>query len=282
MFDLQGHRGARGLKPENTLPSFEAAIEAGVSSIETDLHLTRDDEVVLIHDPIIDGRLIRSLTLAELRRYRVDGNPDPRRFPEQEASVTPRAADFAARLGIDPYTPPTLQELFAFAALFPRAIGFDLELKRVPGRPQAIGDGFDGTAPGLLERRVVDFVQQAGVGDRTTVRSFDHRAVRFIRDLQPDLTTAVLIAGTAPVDPGRLARDAGAAIYCPQVGFLDEAQVKQCHAAGVRVLPWTVNDPEDWRQLLAWGVDGITTDFPHRLAAFCLRFASAERGGRET
>src|SRR5205085_12358438 len=100
-FDLQGHRGARGLKPENTLPSFEAALDSGVTSLETDLHLTRDSMVILCHDPIVPGRLCRapagdaplrgepllisSLTLGQLRGLRADRNPDPERFPEQDS-----------------------------------------------------------------------------------------------------------------------------------------------------------------------------------------------------
>src|SRR3954462_4716808 len=92
-FNFQGHRGARGLRPENTLPSFEAALDAGVTSIETDLHLTRDGALVLCHDPLLPApaftptppanTAVRSLTLAELRQYRAAGNPAPARFPDQ-------------------------------------------------------------------------------------------------------------------------------------------------------------------------------------------------------
>lgn len=275
-FDLQGHRGARGLKPENTLPSFEVALDLGVTSIETDLHLTRDGHVLVIHDPEISARLctprppmpllVSDLTLGQLRDFRADRNPDPVRFPTQDASVTPRAARFARRHGIDPYTPPTLAELFAFAAEFSHPVRFDLELKRVPGRPRLMGDGFDGTRPGLLERRVVEVVRAAGLLERTSVRSFDHRSLPAIQSLEPRLPTAVLIAGTAPIAPARLARDAGACVYCPEADFLDEGQVRQCHAEGIRVVPWTVNNPDDWPRLLDWGVDGITTDYPDRLA----------------
>src|SRR5207247_2634293 len=104
MFDAQGHRGARGLKPENTLPSFEAAFDLGVTSVETDLHLTRDGVPILYHDAAISERICRlipgcdapdpsrqpflsSLTLQQLRGYRADRNPDPRRFPDQDAGV---------------------------------------------------------------------------------------------------------------------------------------------------------------------------------------------------
>src|SRR5262249_53078769 len=115
-FDLQGHRGARGLKPENTLPSFEAALDCGVRSIETDLHLTRDGIPVPCHDPRRrDGTAVASLDLAGLRKHRFDRNPNPTAFPGQDASVTPLARWYAERHGTDPYTLPTLADLFRFA-----------------------------------------------------------------------------------------------------------------------------------------------------------------------
>jgi glycerophosphoryl diester phosphodiesterase len=286
-FELQGHRGARGLKPENTLPSFEVALDIGVTSIETDVHLTRDGVPVIFHDATISPRLCRlrpgqaspdpatlplvsSLTLAELRGYLADCNPDCQRFPTQDRTVTRMAELFARQHAMDPYTPLTLEELLRFATSHPKhgeRVIFDLELKRVPYHPQVIGDDFDGEAPGLLEQRVVDLVWKAGVQERTRVRSFDHRSVRAVRRHEAEMTTAVLIAETAPIDPASLAKSAGADTYCPDYRFLDAAQVRACHASGVRVLPWTVNDEADWLRLIDWGVDGITTDFPDRLAA---------------
>jgi glycerophosphoryl diester phosphodiesterase len=297
MFELQGHRGARGLRPENTLPSFEAAFDLGVTSVETDLHLTRDGVVVLYHDPRLDGRILRpappagaavsALSLAELRIYHADGNPSPARFPAQDAGVTPLAALFADKHGIHPYAIPTLAELFLFAEDYADVLGeragktpaqrsrarqvrFDLELKRVPFLPQAINDGFTGREPGLLERRVVEAARAAGVVSRTTVRSFDHRSVWWVRELEPALSTAVLLASTAPVSPAELARQARAEMLCPDYEFVDEELVRRCREAGVRVVPWTVNDMEHAKRLLDWGIDGLTTDFPDRLAA-CLR-----------
>jgi glycerophosphoryl diester phosphodiesterase len=294
-FDLQGHRGARGLKPENSLPSFEAALDAGVSTIETDVHLTQDRVPVLCHDPTLDAlaqpapgqtsRWLSQLTLTEVRQFRVSRNPDQLRFPTQDKGVTPAAARYADAQGIDPYAPPTLGDLFAFAVAYAGAMGeeanktpqqrqragrvrFDLELKRVPFEPVAIGDEFDGATPALLEQHVLDAVRSAGVLERTIVRSFDHRSVRAIRQLEPKLTTAVLIAATAPIDPVALARAAEATIYCPDYRFVDEAMIRLAHAAGLRVIPWTVNRPEDWERLVAWNVDGVTTDYPDRLATW--------------
>lgn len=300
-FDLQGHRGARGLRPENTLPAFETALDVGVTTIETDLHLTRDGVPVLVHDPYVTPRLFRppggtgsgatdalavaSLTLSQLQAFRADRNPDPVRFPDQDAGVTPLAQAFADRQGRHPYAPPSLADLLAFVQAYAGDLGraagksdtqrhraaqvrFDLELKRVPARPEWIGDGFTGSGPGRLERQVIEAIRSADVVARTIVRSFDHRAVLALRELEPWLTTAVLVAGTAPVAPLDLVRRAGAQVYCPDHEYLDERQIHQLHAAGIRVVPWTVNDPSDWARLLAWNVDGITTDFTDRLAAF--------------
>ncbi len=299
-FELQGHRGARGLKPENTLPSFEAALDIGVTSIETDVHLTRDRVPVLLHDATMNPRFwwrrrgkrsispvpdltteppVSSLTLGQLHQFMARRHPDRVRFADQNSLLTPLARHHFVR----PFSVTAQLALFKLAELYASEAGaesgktaeqrqragrviFDLELKRVAYHPECIGDDFDGEAPGVLEQRVVETVCKAGAVGRTRVRSFDHRAVRAMRQLEPQLSTAILIAGTAPIDPAGLTRSAGADVYCPDYRFLDAAQVKQCHAAGVRVLPWTVNDEADWLRLLDWGVDGITTDYPDRLA----------------
>jgi glycerophosphoryl diester phosphodiesterase len=301
-FNLQGHRGARALHPENTLPSFEAALDAGVSSIETDVHLTRDGVAVLCHDPLLCDppcKLLRPgsaassvmpppvsrLTLADLRGYRADGKPDPSRFPDQSDAVTPLAALFAEQHGLHPYGIPTLEELLRFTAAYTGELGeragkaeiqrqraqsvlFDLELKRVPFHPETINDRYDGTTPGLLEESIVETVRLAGVVARTTARSFDHRCVRLLRQMEPGLTGAVLLAETAPVALTELLERADAQVYCPGYLFVDEAIVRLVHSAGARVQPWTVNQPEHWQRLLDWGVDGITTDVPDRLARY--------------
>jgi glycerophosphoryl diester phosphodiesterase len=297
--EVQGHRGARGLLPENTLPSFEIALDLGVASIETDLHLTRDDHVVLFHDSEITERVcsmlsssgspaittkppVRSLTLEHLRNYRVDCQTNPASMPLAQA--------FAQQRGIDPYAIPTLIELFDFAQAYAglpgeqagkttrqregaRRLIFDLELKRVPFFPQTIGDGFKSGKPGTLEHCVVDAIRHAGVLDRTRVRSFDHRSVCAFRQLEPALPIGLLIYSTAPAHIGLLLDAAQAVLYCPDYHFVDAEVVRQVHAAGKRILPYTVNEADEWEQLLVMGVDGITTDFPDRLLCWL-----AERG----
>jgi glycerophosphoryl diester phosphodiesterase len=298
LFELQGHRGARARKPENTLPAIEAALDAGVTSIEVDIHLTRDGVPVVCHDPILDPRIVRrlanhaaerppvrSLTLAQLRTYCADGNPDPQRFPYQNAELTPVAAVFAQQQGLHPFVIPALADLCTFLDFYAassgvvvgkteaqrqraRSVRLDLELKRVPFHPDFIDDGFDGEHPGLLEQSIVDVIRNAHLTERTRVRSFDHRAVRAALTLEPALTGGVLIAETTPIAPEDVVKAAAAAVYCPSFDCVDESLVRRLHDHGIRVLPWTVNHETEWEKLLSWNVDGITTDDPQRLAAF--------------
>jgi glycerophosphoryl diester phosphodiesterase len=297
-FDLQGHRGARGLRPENTLPSFEAALDHGVDSIETDLHLTRDGVAVLCHEPLVvpglwtpvrtevppldHPVLVAGLTLEQFRLYRAATNPAPQRFPRQDAAPTPLALDYSREHDFDPHAVPTLSDLFQFVAAYAgepgRQVGkteqqrrqasrvrFDLELKRVPFHPETIGDHFDGSAPARLEERVVAAVHAAGVLGRTGVRSFDHRCVQALLHLESGLTGGVLLGYTACVDPVALTLAAGARDFCPSYEYLDLVAIPRLHEAGIRVLPWTVNEPAHWLRLFEAGVDGMTTDDPDRL-----------------
>lgn len=286
-FEIQGHRGARGLLPENTLPSFEIALDVGVDAIETDVHLTRDDVPILFHDPRITDRLcpqrgttatplVRSLTLEQLRALRVG---------DVGSSATPVAKWFGADRGLALFGIPTLADLFDFVNVYAgpvgadlgktpaqreqaRALVFDLELKRVPFEPETIGDGFDGIAPGTLEEQVLRAVRDANVQARTRLRSFDHRSLRAARRLEPALRIALLVHHTAPTTIGEMLRLADAELYCPDYTFVDAEVVQQVHAMGKRIIPYTVNDPREWERLLAWGVDGVTTDHPERLASW--------------
>jgi glycerophosphoryl diester phosphodiesterase len=196
------------------------------------------------------------------------------------------ALRFVQDHGIDPCGIPTLTELFDFVAAYAGPLGqdvgktilqreratrliFDIELKRVPFEPETIGDGFTGSAPALLELQVVQAIRRAGMVHRTRVRSFDHRSVRAIKLIEPTLQTGLLIYETVPADIGGLLAAALADIYCPDYRFVDAEVVGQVRTAGKKIIPYTVNEPSAWERLIAWGVDGITTDYPDRLLAAC-------------
>jgi glycerophosphoryl diester phosphodiesterase len=284
-FDLQGHRGARGLAPENTLAAFRKALEIGVATIETDLGLTRDGVLVLAHDPRLNpdlargpdgsgwGPPIRSLSKSELDAYDVGRlNPEGRyvrQWPQQVAADGERI--------------PTFQALVALARAMGRdAVRFNLETKLAPDRPDETAD------PQTFARAVVEAIRAEGVVARTTVQSFDWRTLLEVKRLAPEIATACLtietsnmdtVRRTAPPSPWHAGLDLGAhggsvpklawAAGCGTWSMfwrnLTPELVKEAKGLGLLVLPWTVNDPGEMGRLIDMGVDGIITDYPDRL-----------------
>lgn len=279
-FDVQGHRGARGLVPENTLPAFERALGLGVDTLELDLHFTQDQQVVVFHDPALTAGKCRkvaldvpdlpapvaSLSLRNLKRgYLCDVKQSE--FPRQDPT-------FRGEVAGNDYRVPTLQEVFDLVAAFGRVadpayarrVRFNGETKRVPFDPQHIGD--DGEA---FERAVVRLIEQNGLADRVTIQSFDHRSALRVRDFNPAIETIVLTSTGNPVRPDLLAKEARATGWSPTFRFVDRDLVNQAHRGGIRVIPWTVNDEAGMRTLIQMGVDGIITDVPDVLIALLKR-----------
>jgi glycerophosphoryl diester phosphodiesterase len=282
-FDLQGHRGARGLRPENTLPAFEYALDLGVTSLELDLHFSQDDIVVVTHDGVIgkncrlEGQTapprpspqIRQLTRQELKQYRCDLNPNSNRFPNQSPESMPLAQD--------DYTIPTLEELFQFVDAYAASelktevqrqnaaeVRFNIETKRKPNQPELIGDDFDGKAPGLFEQQIIALVEQYDLVSRVTIQSFDHRSINVIPQLNPQVETVALTSEA--VEPANITAKTSAKIWSPDYRALTAAKIKVAHEADLLVIPWTVNDPNTMENLIDWGVDGLITDYPNILA----------------
>jgi glycerophosphoryl diester phosphodiesterase len=282
-FDLQGHRGARGLAPENTLAAFRTAVDLGVSTLETDLAVTKDDVLVISHDPMLNPDLvrgpdekwigagvpIRSLTLAELKRYDI-GRINP---------ATNYAQQFPEQKPVDGERFPTLAEFFAAAG---PDVRFNIELKTDPTKPDLTVD------PARFAQLAVDAIRLGKAGGRSTIQSFDWRGLVAARRLAPEIATSCLsiesndmdtvgrargrpspwLAGLDLAAHGgsvpRLAKDVGCAVWSPFWRNLTAENVKEAQALGLKVLPWTVNNPTEMARLIDMGVDGLITDYPDR------------------
>jgi glycerophosphoryl diester phosphodiesterase len=285
-FDLQGHRGTRGNAPENTLPAFERALEIGVTTLELDIGVTADGVVVISHDPYLNpvitrdaqgqwlpgakGPLIRSLTLAQLKAYDVGRiNPD-----------TLYAKTFELQQPRDGARVPALADLFArVKALRADTVRFNIETKISPLQPG------DTVGPEAMTRALLDVIREAGMTQRVSIQSFDWRTLRQVQQLEPSIPTVYLTIQTANSDnlqtgewtAGRkfaehgsapkMVKAAGGAVWSPNGGAVTEALVREAQALGLRVIPWTINNPADMERLIGWGVDGIITDYPDRLRA---------------
>ena len=289
-FDLQGHRGARGHAPENTLSGFLKALTMGVDTLELDLALTRDNVLVVTHDLRINqdiarwpdgewlneaGPAVRSLTLEEVKQFDVGRlNPESRyarMFPEQEP--------------VDGERIPTLKEVVDLARAINRNVRFNIEIKINPTRPEETADAT------TFARAVVDFLRTEKLGDVATVQSFDYSTLVEIRKLDRHTAMSCLSIQRANFDnikagqPGpspwtagydidelggslpALAKKIGCSVWSPHWRDIDVARIKAAHAAGLRVVPWTVNKPEDIAEVLAMPVDGLITDYPDRARA---------------
>ncbi len=227
------HRGASAEAPENTLAAFRRALEIGVDGVELDAHLSADGEPVVIHDPRL-GRtaagsgMVKDHTLAQLQ-----GLDAGRWFGERFAGE---------RI-------PTLAE--ALETL--RPVRVIVEIKNGPIFYPEIAE------------RVVNIVRASGHG-AVTISSFDHPVLRDVKASAPDISTAVLYTAR-PVDPVRLARDAGATILHPNWVYVTPDLIAAAHAAGLRVETWTVDEPAHLAHILGTGVDGVMTNHPERLRA---------------
>lgn len=274
-FDLQGHRGARGLAPENTLPAFAAALAIGVNTLELDTGVTRDGVVVIHHDrrlnPDIargpDGRwveapapLIHALSFAELRRYDVGrlrpGSKTAQQFPAQQPA--------------DGAHVPRLAELFELVRESGnQTVRFNIETKLSPQAPE------ETLPPQEFARLLLAEIRKAGLAARTSIQSFDWRTLQIVERETPEIATVYLTGRRGEQSQPKAVHDAGGRNWSPSYEALDAAALVEARALGLRIVPWTVNEPVIIERLLDLGVDGLISDYPDRVRA-----AMARRGLR--
>ncbi len=295
-FDLVGHRGARGLAPENTLPAFAEALSLGVTALELDAAFTEDGVVVISHDQALNpnitrdktgkwlenpGPLIKSLTFDELQQYDVGRlNPNTKYakgFPEQKA--------------VDGTRIPRLVDLFAMVKKSNNGQArFIIEIKVSPLKPD------ETPSPETSAKMVVELIRQEGMAGRVSINSFDWRTLQVMQKIAPEIPTIYLsvqqpssdnigeykregspwTAGFQYKDHGsvpRMVKAAGGRIWSPYFEDLTKAKLTQAHELGIKVVVWTVNEPSQIKKMLDLGVDGIISDRPD-----LVRRAMAERG----
>ena len=287
--DLQGHRGARGLLPENTVPAFLRAIELGMTTLELDCGVTRDGVVVVAHDRTLnpdftrdaqgkwlDGTppAIRNLTYVELVRYDVGrlkpGTEYAKRFPKQQPMDGTRV--------------PALADLFGLVRSRRKAkVRFNIETKLSPLAPD------ETVAPDAFVRALLGSIRKAGMESRVSIQSFYWRTLQIVQKEAPGIPTVYLTAEStsphnvprnathSPWTAGnqlsahggslpRMVKAAGGAVWSPYHGDLTRERLTEAHALGLKVVVWTVNAEDDMRRFIEWGVDGIISDYPDVLA----------------
>ena len=284
-FDLQGHRGARGLLPENTLPAFERALALGVTTLELDIAITRDGVLAIHHDRRLNPDIVRdakgewlrgegppihSLTWAELQTYDVGrlrpGSNYARNYPDQQP--------------LDGTRIPRLSDLFDLVKRSGNErVRFAIETKLHPERPD------ETLAPEPFARAVVEEIRKAAMERRSTILSFDWRTLQVVQKIAPEIPTVYLSAQQrwldniaversegSPWTAGfqyrehgsipKMIKAAGGTYWSAYFGDLDAQKVKEAQSLGLKVLAWTVNDSATMARIIDLGADGLITDRP--------------------
>lgn len=265
-FDWQGHRGCRGLLPENTIPAMLKAIDLGVTTLETDAVITKDKKVVLSHEPFFNHEIstkpdgspvfeseekllnIYQMQYAEVSKYDVGIRPHPR-FPRQQKMAVSK-----------PLLSDMVDSVENYCRQFQKPLPFyNIETKCKP----ATDDVFH-PQPGEFVDLLMAVVRQKKIEDRVIIQSFDPRTLQYLHENYPLVKTALLIEDFDKKPFALQLRDLGfiPAIYSPAYSLVTPLLIKQCKDAAVKLIPWTVNDPVKIRELKTMGVDGIISDFP--------------------
>lgn len=231
------HRGFSGLYPENTMIAFEEAAKVeGCDGIEMDVHLTKDGEVVIIHDEKLDRTCVngtgyvREYTLAQLEGFDM-------------------SYQFAGKC--EPQHIPTLKEYFEFVKDKPLVTNIELKtgIFEYPG----------------IEKKVYDLIMEYGLKEKILISSFNHYSIRRIKELAPDLECG-LLTETWIVDAGRYTRSVGAECLHPIFYNMTEEIVKEVKSCGIKINTWTVNEEKDLRTMIGRGVDSVIGNYPDRAA----------------
>jgi len=279
MFDLQGHRGARGLRPENSIPAFLIALDSGVTTVELDLAITKDKQVVVSHEPWMsaeiclqpDGSEISAKQQRSFNIYQMDyeevkhfdcGSKGHEEFPAQAKSKTSK---------------PLLRDVIIAIEHHIRSyslyeVDYNIEIKTSPG-----GDDKFHPAPEVFSDLVYNLIDQYLPLERVVIQSFDFRVLRYWHKKYPNIRLSALIENTKTVDANLRSLGFNPSVYSQYYRLLTKAKVDYLKKLNIRVVPWTVNEIDDMKRMLEWQVDGFITDYPDRAASLGLGMKKRSR-----
>jgi glycerophosphoryl diester phosphodiesterase len=264
-FDIEGHRGARGLYPENTIVAFIEAIKLGVNTLEMDVVVSKDGQLVVSHDPYMNPDICKDaagnslqntkekhnlyqLTYSEIQSYDC-GSYGNAKFPEQQKI---RASKPLLSEVIDTV------EKYLKANNLPR-LRYNIETKSTPD-----GDNKFHPAPAEFSKMLYDLLKQKEVLQYCIVQSFDPRTLQEIRKIDASVTLAFLVFNAESFESNLQKLGFVPNIYSPNFMLVNKKLIRNCHSKKIQIIPWTVNEPDKMKKLKAMGVDGLITDYPDR------------------
>ncbi len=265
-FDYQGHRGSRGLMPENTIPAMLKAIDLGVTTLETDVVFTKDNVAILSHEPFFNHEIttkpngevvtdleekqlnIYKMTFAETQKYDVGLKQHSKFLKQQKMAV--RKPSLAAMIDS--------AEAYTAKNNLPK-ISYNIETKTKPST-----DKIYHPAPAAFVDMLMKVVLAKKIEDRVTIQSFDRRTLQYLHKKYPAIKTALLVEALDRNSFRKQLKDLSFSptIYSPNQALVNANLITECHQRGIQIIPWTVNDKKQIAKLKGLGVDGIISDYP--------------------
>jgi glycerophosphoryl diester phosphodiesterase len=257
--DIQGHRGCRGLFPENSLPAFEKAIDLGVNTLELDIAITKDSEVVVSHEPFM-SRTICYNPEGEVIDESMDMKFNLYQMTHQEIKQFDCGSkfhpDYPNQKKVRTYK-PLLAEVFELVKSKNSVARFNIEIK---SKPEYYG--IYTPHPQAYVKLVLEVIKKHDMLSRVNLQSFDLEILKEIHRQDPKMKVALLVDGDETIEGKLKALSFMPEIISPYFELLNADIVKDYQAQGFQIIPWTINQESDMKRMITWKVDGIITDYP--------------------
>jgi len=273
-FDKEGHRGCRGLMPENTIAAMKKAVDLNVTTLEMDAVMTKDGEVILSHEPFFNHEIttkpggsfvkeeeekslnIYRMTYDEVKRYDVGLKPHPR-FPQQEKMAAVK---------------PLLRDVIDSIKLYCKEKNRPFPQWNIETKTQPQTDGLYHPAPAEFVEALMTVMKEKGIEKNVIIQSFDFRTLQYLHQHYPHMRTAMLVEDydKRTLDELLAALGFTPTIFSPDQSLVTKEVVEHCHQKKMQVIPWTVNEIDEMQKLIALNVDGIITDYPNLFSQLAL------------
>jgi glycerophosphoryl diester phosphodiesterase len=271
-FDKEGHRGCRGLMPENTIAAMKRAVDLHVTTLEMDAIITKDGQVVLSHEPFFnyeittkpDGSFVKEekslniyrMTYEEVKTFDIGLKPHPR-FPGQQKVAAVK---------------PLLRDVIDSIGLYCKEKDLPFPQWNIETKTQLQTDGVYHPAPAEFVETLMKVINEKAIQKNVIIQSFDFRTLQYLHQHYPQMRTAMLVEDFDKRSLDELLNALGftPTIFSPEQSLVTKDVVERCHKKGIMVIPWTVNQVDEMRNLIALGVDGIISDYPNLFAELSL------------
>lgn len=266
-FDIQGHRGCRGLLPENTIEGFKKAIDLGVTALEMDVVISKDNQVVLSHEPFLSHEICLDTSgnkIAETDEHThnlYQMNYDEIKACDCGSKIHPRFKEQQKIKAVK----PLLSEVIDFTENYIKTnypnkrIQYNIETKS-----NLKTDAVFHPKPSVFVDLLVNVLNEKGIKDRVFIQSFDVRTLQYLHSNYPQFKTVLLIENKMSIAKNLKILGFTPDVYSPEYILLSKKKVHQLHQKNIKVIPWTINKQDDMKRIMGFGVDGLITDYPNR------------------